>query len=430
MAIGENQTMKYVITTVHGTFARKAKWIQPDSLLCKSLKTSLRGEVIIAPFIWSGRNSISGRARATRQLQEQLRRSMSEHPSARHYVVAHSHGGNVAMYAMKDDQVARGVAGIACLSTPFIHASKRLLGSEKNIEFSGRFTLMLNFFALSAMLMLTAVLAYGVCALLGIEPTDTVVRVIGMPITLVLIVAGLGFSAWMNKSNARVCASLDFPTLQPRKLLIIRAASDEASAALGGVQFIAWVSHQLYRPVAKLSRWLNGIPPYGFWAPKAPISGNPNVNWALVKRVFGKRDLLFSLLVGGIIGSVMGAEVGRGEFSIPSAIFFGIFSAFTFHCIVTPVLNTVAMLAIALEVAVLTLQSVFLFPFGPEMAVVSFYRNLSVETTPSGDWNVKTLSGTASEADTAIAEGLAHSAPYDDPRTFRLIHEWILARTD
>ena len=47
------------------------------------------------------------------------------------YLIGHSHGGNVSLYAAR--QTKRGVEGIACWATPFIHVAVR----SGNV-FSGR----------------------------------------------------------------------------------------------------------------------------------------------------------------------------------------------------------------------------------------------------------------------------------------------------
>jgi hypothetical protein len=41
-------------------------------------------------------------------------------------LVAHSHGGNVCLYALRDESTARAVDGLVCLSTPFVHARERV----------------------------------------------------------------------------------------------------------------------------------------------------------------------------------------------------------------------------------------------------------------------------------------------------------------
>ena len=47
----------------------------------------------------------------------------------RHFVIAHSHGGNIALYALRDPAVRERITGVATLATPFLIARERNLGS-------------------------------------------------------------------------------------------------------------------------------------------------------------------------------------------------------------------------------------------------------------------------------------------------------------
>ena len=61
--------MNYVVVPVHGTWARKAAWMESPSRFRTDLK-DLLGEVSGRPFRWSGRNSAGARARAAEELQK------------------------------------------------------------------------------------------------------------------------------------------------------------------------------------------------------------------------------------------------------------------------------------------------------------------------------------------------------------------------
>ena len=57
--------------------------------------------------------------------------------SAHHGIVAHSHGGNVALYALRDVALRRKIDGVVTLGTPFIHCRPRPLeGPLKLLESS------------------------------------------------------------------------------------------------------------------------------------------------------------------------------------------------------------------------------------------------------------------------------------------------------
>src|SRR5271165_1131196 len=118
------------VTLVHGTiphigpirlFTNQA-WIEEHSRFRTEFSKILRAKFI--PFSWSGRNSHIARLQAGRDLARGLRETIQEHPSVPHYVVAHSHGGNVLLYALKEmtDTERRQISGVVTLGTPFIHS--------------------------------------------------------------------------------------------------------------------------------------------------------------------------------------------------------------------------------------------------------------------------------------------------------------------
>ena len=75
-------------------------------------------------FRWEGarlrryNNTHQDRFAAALRLREHLKSLVDQHPHAQHFVIAHSHGGNVALHALRDPALAAGVQGVACLATP------------------------------------------------------------------------------------------------------------------------------------------------------------------------------------------------------------------------------------------------------------------------------------------------------------------------
>jgi hypothetical protein len=115
-----------IVTLVHGTFTRDAPWTHPDSKLSVALRTALDGGTLIESFDWSGRNSHAARAMAARDLVERLRDRIAAHPDAVHHIVAHSHGGNVAMHALRqpDLQSRVGMRRFTRLTNAFSKKSR------------------------------------------------------------------------------------------------------------------------------------------------------------------------------------------------------------------------------------------------------------------------------------------------------------------
>ena len=99
----------YVVTLVHGTFARGAAWTRDGSALRAIIRDRLgEGSVQFDSFLWSGFNADQAHQKASRELRGMIGRRLDEHPGARHYVVAHSHGGNVVLNACTGGRTTAG----------------------------------------------------------------------------------------------------------------------------------------------------------------------------------------------------------------------------------------------------------------------------------------------------------------------------------
>jgi pimeloyl-ACP methyl ester carboxylesterase len=117
----------YVFVLVHGTFAPTAEWAQ---LSTSALRTALKAEfenqgVSFEPFVWRGmfssflNNAHRYRLRGAKALRAKLIQLRQENPDAQIFVIAHSHGGHVALYATRDTEASDVVSGIVCMATPF-----------------------------------------------------------------------------------------------------------------------------------------------------------------------------------------------------------------------------------------------------------------------------------------------------------------------
>lgn len=134
--IQNNSDPSHVITLIHGTFRPKDKWTREGSPLRTEIEQRLAqsgaGVVHFHVFQWPGsllpclNNSDRHRMDAGTKLRAELNRLVSQHPNSQHYIVTHSHGGNVALYALREDDVlATRIDGIAFLATPFLQGSAR-----------------------------------------------------------------------------------------------------------------------------------------------------------------------------------------------------------------------------------------------------------------------------------------------------------------
>jgi hypothetical protein len=150
-----------VVTLVHGTvlFARwprvlrlvnavtqlwpggsgEPAWHTKDSTFSKRLLASLGPHARTEPFCWSGGNTVWDRIYAAGadgdfgklaanmvSLRKHIATIAAEPSGPAQVLVAHSHGGNVCLYALRDESTERAVDGLVCLSTPFVHARERV----------------------------------------------------------------------------------------------------------------------------------------------------------------------------------------------------------------------------------------------------------------------------------------------------------------
>lgn len=116
---------------VHGTIPRlwrfrifgERSWSDADSRFRKELKKNFpRAAVDLFP--WNGANTHDARLKAGDQLCASLTKAIANNTKRKFVIIAHSHGGNIALYALRKlsgEQRSR-VAGLVCLATPFISA--------------------------------------------------------------------------------------------------------------------------------------------------------------------------------------------------------------------------------------------------------------------------------------------------------------------
>ena len=113
-----------VVTLVHGTFFPNADWTQLNSKFSDELREDVKG-VVVRRFQWSSENSPSARLRASFELLFDLEEVSNHFPTCEHYIVAHSHGGSVALHCLQNEELHPYVAGLICMNTPLLEYSLR-----------------------------------------------------------------------------------------------------------------------------------------------------------------------------------------------------------------------------------------------------------------------------------------------------------------
>lgn len=213
---------KAVVTLIHGTFARKAPWTRPGSRLCGQVEAYFGGQVQLRRFGWSGRNSFRARSRAVIALNDDLAAVGRQHPQVPHYLIGHSHGGNVALGGAMHGEVD----GVICLATPVLTTRRR--------RFPPLTRIMIGFgFFMTLLLPLIDLENSG-------EASD-------FEAGAALVCAALAV-VWYRAARviaARICEDRPYHKLDPERVAFIRSPFDEASGIIGLANVVGWAISRL-----------------------------------------------------------------------------------------------------------------------------------------------------------------------------------------
>jgi hypothetical protein len=253
---------------VHGTWGRgffprrqsqkrRPFWFEDGSPFLARLSTEL-GDIPhkIMPLLWSGANSIFVRDETAHVVADHLSAEHAEHPQATQLVIAHSHGGNIALRALhhlrqRDASQLDGTDStnplVVTLATPFIEVHQAdNLGWRKTgfiriapsmLVLSFGFFLWFLFFGWVISTLPSDGGPYGI---------DLVVMITVFGCLLLLAHLWLRWALWRTAGRASVrqkqLHALKNATqlgqlMSAQRLLVIRAIDDEASLilALGAI---------------------------------------------------------------------------------------------------------------------------------------------------------------------------------------------------
>ncbi len=119
---------RYCIVNIHGTFASDADWPKRGSTFDSGLRMRLpNAEVATEAFTWSGGNSHADRLSAAQSLRRLILELKRKYEGYEITLIAHSHGGNVALYAMRDSWFEQAITSVVFLGTPFISCRRRTI---------------------------------------------------------------------------------------------------------------------------------------------------------------------------------------------------------------------------------------------------------------------------------------------------------------
>lgn len=474
----------HVVVLVHGTWARgipplrlapEAPWCKDSSSLCKAITKALSPQpVVFDAFPWSGRNSTAARLDAAEHLRERLARLRAQYPHSSIHIVTHSHGGNVAMYCLRNEDARTQVVALVCLSTPFLIVRPRLL--------DWRMAVKIRFLLLSLlMVMFIASLIMAVRPLLGqtteqstqpqkaakaqeekgpqsVLPAQYHVQVRSQVrseretyssttteqnkvaeqveaeldriqretdrlrdarfqkpepwwhVIPNLILASWFFSLfilalerlgrmldWLHRWNHRAGRKLSLPQSLPFPVLIIRDTADEASTALGGAQFVSWLTTLGLR-----------------WS--AAVLPNTDDSWRS-SHWMGRLFRICSMLALSGLGLVAASVALQADSLVGVGLWIAGAAAGTFGGLVL-----LSILTIPLIWLLIVVLGIGMAPFGLRMALGGLSLQMSAEGSPPGPWNVLQISSSPR----GLGEGGLRHSTYDSPIALKHLQEWIV----
>lgn len=246
-----------VVTLVHGTWGRgffpsargkTPRWFECGSPFQERLTKHLRAagaEPEYSDFTWSGANSILERDKAADVLANHLEDQTKTNKDRKRLVIAHSHGGNVAMRALHKLHARHGQETVllVTLATPFIQMFLQYPQSPANKTYEALAV------AVSGGLVVSSVLApwWGIASGVGRD------GVLGLSAALALIGLGIPWlllGGWWPRSrrSARMSDLFEAALVPPGKvslgrLLVLRGTEDEAGLSLAFGAFGARLSY-------------------------------------------------------------------------------------------------------------------------------------------------------------------------------------------
>jgi hypothetical protein len=238
---------QFLVTLVHGTWPRgffptlrrrnrDPLWFEESSPFLARLSAEF-GDIPhkIKPLPWSGENSIYARDKAAHVLAEYLSAEHNEHPQATQLIIAHSHGGNIALRALylsqqrDSSQLCGGDSAIpliVTLATPFIEVHRADFGDR---PYHVRVAISVS---IAILLWLLAAVIFDV-DLFFLIFTAVELLLFGF-LSWYWIFRRATVTARQNKVEALTDATRfgQLVSAQAQRLLVIRAIDDEASLAL------------------------------------------------------------------------------------------------------------------------------------------------------------------------------------------------------
>jgi len=395
-----NESRKFVITLVHGTFDRGSTWAQPGSPFCKAIETMLPGAATFYSHPWSGQNTQAQRRAVSTALKAQLLEQRALHRDAHHFLIGHSHGGNIGLYALDDDKAQSSLDGAICINTPFITVTRR---HTQNLVIFLVSSFALVFVALAIMI---AIVAACIALVWLSEHRGVDVQDPRISLMVALFLAPIGWLSWvLLKGRANIDAYFqrvrdDFvrrtvlPTILRPPVLCLWSSGDEVYGAFSLFEGLANIPYILMHtafciliffplPLYTLSSAWEWLPQYVSY-----LLATQQTMLQLLLALYGATAIAGGLLIYGL-------------------------------------LSVAAYLLVLAGIAVPLNFLLRIVPVGISLADLfsSFFVRLSFSFLPLTARHVQ-----FSEL-TLPLQFLNHSAPYKSEEAIRIMADWITARS-
>jgi hypothetical protein len=165
-------------------------------------------------------------------------------PKDQHIVIGHSHGGNIALYALKDQALADKISGVACLSTPFLYATHRDFGY---VPPGAAYTGILSVLGLAVAIVMSrlGIFSLGTSGIFFGESRWHSILTFFLIMFIIIRTSDYFFKWWINNADLLMDA-MSYPNMPPKKVLIVRAHADEATGLIVSAQFLNWFTTRPY----------------------------------------------------------------------------------------------------------------------------------------------------------------------------------------
>lgn len=415
-----------IVILIHGTWPQRgpggkhrAAWCEESSLCREAVRAAFYENVDIRVFDWLGANSPDVRLAAADRLNDFLEELRRQKPAARVYLIAHSHAGNVVLYAAQRAKESGGIHGAVCLSTPFLHVAPRVLGAglAQKLELTASLAFMSLILVTYALVWpasaWSAYLLFHSGSWRGFWLTFVPIGLAGGLLARYGLIPGVRALHRWNHSYAQ---SLRLPNELLFPLLIIRGAGDEAAGALGATQLVSHLATRVLRAGFRLL-------PADSKRVDAESRERSRGRWPSLPN-YVKAGLL--MCVGGCLPLAI-LVVVRSVGIPPGSAIAHLTGALALVLIVVGVLvmaweAAAQFFAMPLFLVLSVVTAVSALPFGLRFVLATFGLEISAEATPPGRWTSIQLEPSSEPYESR--RGLNHGT-HSDPAALVEMTRWL-----